>query len=209
MKTTRTVINAILICVLLLLVSMNWTLGRDPTQRTRKVFTEMARSVAYESQSPNPNFSDGKTQQPPVPGTIARGFMPLHYTATDEDALRAGEELSNPLDADDPNIVERGRFVFNNFCISCHGPSGQGDGLVAQRGFPPPPSLLAENAVQMKEGTLFHALTYGKGNMPSHRSQLSRLDRWAVITFVKQFQRDNKTKDDSQPMPEPIPENAP
>jgi len=83
---------------------------------------------------------------------------------------------------------ERGTIVFTNFCQVCHGPLGQGNGPVTQGGFPPPASLLADRAVQMKDGQLFHVLTYGQGNMPSFSTQLSREDRWNVILHIRMLQ---------------------
>src|SRR5205823_12508017 len=70
----------------------------------------------------------------------------------------------------------------------CHGVGGAGNGPVAQRGYPPPPSLLAEHVLKMKDGQLFHVLTYGQNNMPSYASQLSREDRWNVILYVRSMQ---------------------
>ena len=61
-------------------------------------------------------------------------------------------------------------------------------GPVTQRGVPPPPSLLAPHAVQIKDGQLFHILTYGQNNMASYASQLSRDDRWNVIVYVRSLQ---------------------
>jgi mono/diheme cytochrome c family protein len=80
---------------------------------------------------------------------------------------------------------ERGATVFTNFCQVCHGPLGLGNGPVALGGFPPPASLQAERAVQMKAGQMFHVLTYGQGNMPSLAAQLSEDDRWSVILHVR------------------------
>ncbi len=48
----------------------------------------MVRSVPFNSFSENPNFPDGKTLRQPVKGTIPRGFTPIYYNATPEDALR-------------------------------------------------------------------------------------------------------------------------
>lgn len=114
--------------------------------------------------------------------------MPLHYAATPADALRAGEELASPLEPGNVRARERGAFVFANFCAVCHGAGGAGMGPVAQRGYPPPPSLLAEHAQKMKDGQLFHILTYGQNNMPSYASQLSRADRWNVVLYVRTLQ---------------------
>jgi mono/diheme cytochrome c family protein len=41
----------------------------------------------------------------------------------------------------------------------------------------------------MKDGQMFHVLTYGQGNMPSFAAQLSREDRWNVILHVRMLQK--------------------
>ena len=41
----------------------------------------------------------------------------------------------------------------------------------------------------MEDGQLFHMLTFGKGNMPSHAGQVAREDRWKVIVHVRQLQQ--------------------
>ena len=182
----------------------------------------MKYSPAYHSYEANRNFANDRTLQAPVPGTIARGEMPIYYQATPEDALRAGEELRNPYEvaktvqpvSDATNgaaqesdhgsstngetesmaqqelaqSVQRGVEVYRVFCIPCHGPRGAGDGPVAKRGFPPPPSLLTGKSVQMKDGQLFHILTYGQTNMPQMASQLTRAQRWDVINYVRELQ---------------------
>jgi mono/diheme cytochrome c family protein len=181
-------LNGFLFLVVAVSVAASWILSADPTKPNFEFLPQMAHSPRYNSFSPNPNFSDGSTLRHPEPGTIARGSLPLHYAATSQDALRAGEELKSPLHLDNVRARERGDFLFSNFCAVCHGAGGAGNGPVAQRGYPPPPSLLAEHAVKMKDGQLFHVLTYGQNNMPPYASQLSREDRWNVILHVRTMQ---------------------
>jgi hypothetical protein len=64
-----------------------------------------------------------------------------------------------------------------------------GDGTIAKRGFPPPPSLLADKAKNIKDGQMFHIMTYGQANMPSLVSQVLPLDRWRVIKYVRSVQK--------------------
>jgi len=97
-------------------------------------------------------------------------------------------ELSNPVKRDSVEELERGAFVFSTFCQPCHGSGGVGDGRIVQHGFPPPPSLLADRAIQMKDGQMFHLLTYGQGNMPSMASQVNTDDRWRVILHIRTLQ---------------------
>lgn len=181
--------NIGLALALLLSLGVNWAVQRDPARPNSEFLPEMVRTVRYNAFAPNPNFADGKTLQRPAPGTIPRDMPPLHYQATAQDAIRAGNELRRPLSPNDAGALERGGVLFKSFCQPCHGQSGRGDGLVVSRGFPAPPPLDAEHAVSLKDGQLFHILTYGQGNMASYASQLSREDRWKVILFVRSLQK--------------------
>jgi len=194
-----------------MIAKLNWTLAAlfvlsmlatlavrpDPASPNVEILPDMVHSVAYASFSPNPVLPDGKTMQPPVPGTLPRGFQPLHYQATPEDALRAAAELKNPLDPQ--KAKERGVVVYQNFCTPCHGGQLRGDGAVALHGYPAPPNLKGEKSMKLAEGQMFHILTFGQKKMPSYASQLTVNDRWSVIAYVKSVQ--NET-----PAPASIPE---
>jgi mono/diheme cytochrome c family protein len=185
----RSAVNGILLVLLGVVVVLTWTLRRDFTERNTEFLPGMVESVPFDAQAANPNFPDGKTLRNPVPGTIARGFMPFPYDATPEGGLRAGMELHNPISDTLHDAVKRGAVVYTTFCQPCHGTGGLGDGPVAQRGFPPPPSLFAEKALKIKDGQMFHILTYGQANMPGLAAQISREDRWKVILKVRDMQR--------------------
>ncbi|HNR32861.1 MAG TPA: cytochrome c [Candidatus Hydrogenedentes bacterium] len=205
----RTHLNIALFAGIVVTVAMTVSMRRDPTRPNYMFLPEMVYSVAYDAFAPNPVFADGQTLQAPVPGTIARGALPLRYAATPEDALRAGEELANPFalpagdDADDESRhnLERGDQVYRSFCIPCHGPTGNGDGPVALRGYPPPPSLLAEHAVHMKDGQMFHVLTYGQGNMASYAAQVSPEDRWNAVLHVRAMQQRAAARSNEEAQP--------
>lgn len=182
-------LNSLLLLALIGSLSANWLVGRDMSQPNADFLPGMAEPVSYRAFAANPNFPDGKTLQEPAPGTIARGLMPLHYRARPQDAVRAGEELQNPLNANDAAVRERGAYVFAHYCQICHGAQGQGDGDVSKHGVPPPPPLRDGKSAKMKDGQLFHILTYGQGNMPSYAAQLSREDRWRAIVHVRSLQR--------------------
>lgn len=184
----RAGLNIVLLLAAITLVVGNWALLPDPRRPNYDFLPDMARGPRYNAFSGNPNFADGKTLQLAPAGTIARGLEPLHYGATPQEALRAGEELHSPLPADSQQARERGATVFATYCVVCHGAKAIGDGTVTQRGFPPPPSLLLPHAENMKDGQLFHVLTYGQGNMPSYAAQISRQDRWSVIAYLRSMQ---------------------
>jgi mono/diheme cytochrome c family protein len=186
---SRRNLNLALLAVFFASLALNWILRPQVSQPNREFIPEMVRTQRYNAYSANPNFADGKTLQPPVAGTIPRGYLPLHFSPSPEDAVRAGDTLESPVRLDDPQSVSRGAVVFSNFCAPCHGPTGKADGPVVLRGFPAPPSLYADNARKIKDGQFFHILTYGQKNMPSYASQLSREDRWHAIAFVRSLQK--------------------
>lgn len=185
----RRVLLAVTAAVLLL---ANYALRPDPSKHNFEFLPDMAHAVSYQSFSANPNFADGKTLRQPVGGTVIYGSHPLHYAATPEDAARAGRELRDPFPAKDARALARGQVVFQNFCQVCHGPAGKGDGPVALRGFPAPPSLLAPHARGLADGQIFHILTYGQVNMPSYASQIDENDRWRAVLFVRSLQQREK-----------------
>ncbi len=152
---------------------------------------DMTYSPAYSSYEANENFASGRTMQAPVSGTIARGSQQFHFEATPADAIRAGEELVNPFDRSTEagaSSIERGKVVFQFFCVACHGADGAGNGLVAQRGFPPPPTLLTGKTLAMKDGQLLHILTFGQNSMPNFAAQLPPDRRWDVINYIRSLQ---------------------
>ncbi len=193
MKSMR-LINAGLVAIMALAIALNFAAGRDFSQPNLEVMPDMAHCPTYQAFEANPNMADGKTLQPPPQGSIARGFLPLHYERTEQDALRAGEELLNPVAADDEDARARGATGYAIFCQHCHGPSGAGDGMVSKRGFPPPASLLAEHAVNMKDGQIFHVITFGQANMPAHAAQVARADRWKIISYLRSMQTEAAKK---------------
>lgn len=174
---------------------------------------DMAYSPAYGAYAPNTNFADGRTLQAPPAGTIPRGGeLPLYFAPSGEDALRAGEVLTSPYSPasdEGKQAARRGGAEYTLFCTACHGDGGLGDGPVVKRGFPPPPSLLTGKSAQMKDGQLFHILTYGQGSMPNFAAQLSPARRWDVIGYIRKLQRKAATNDRSLELPAAAQEKEP
>ena len=147
--------NIVLGVLLVIAAAFAVAVDVDHTRPNLEFLPEMNRSAASDAYAANSIFANGRTLQAPVQGTIARGDLPLYYAATKEDAARAGEELQNPYALNDASgvtavdqqtgqdefaarlnaSIKRGAQIYGVFCVSCHGPSGAGDGPVARRGF--------------------------------------------------------------------------
>jgi mono/diheme cytochrome c family protein len=156
-------------------------------------FPDMFYSTAYESFSKNPNFENGMTMRLPVPGTVPRGFIPFDYTTDAASRTQAGIDLVNPF-IPDAEVVARGKEVYTTFCIGCHGIRGEGDGNLYTSGLYPvkPRSLLAENALKLRDGEIFHSITLGFGSMGAHGSQIKPDDRWKLVTYIRKLQEESK-----------------
>ena len=163
--------------------------SRDTNVRNREWPTQMQYSPAYRSQTANPVLPNGVTGQPPVAGTIPRGFKPFHYGPDAAEAERAGRELKNPFSPTAENLA-RGQYIFTNYCAVCHGVSGAGDGPIIPK-YPNPPSYQTEKSKALADGNMFHVITMGRNNMPSHAAQVEADDRWKVILYIRKLQGKN------------------
>lgn len=184
MKKTLTWLSVILLPIMV--CGGIYLLGRDVTVRNREWTTQMQYSPAYLSQTANPVLPNQMTGQMPIAGTIARGYQPFHYVASEEEAARAGRELQNPFAATAENVA-RGQYVYSNYCAVCHGASGGGDGAIIPK-YPNPPSYKTETSRKLPDGAMFHAITLGRKDMPAHAAQVGVDDRWKVILYIRKLQ---------------------
>ncbi len=121
----------------------------------------------------------------PQPGAVAVGETPYPYAQNEAD--KAGAELVNPLKPT-ADVLAHGKFVFENVCITCHGPKGAGDGHVTAL-FPKPPSLMTQKVRDWPDGQLFHRPMRGQGSMPSHARQVDQADAWSVVLWIREMQK--------------------
>lgn len=154
-------------------------------------FPDMFYSTAYESYTANPNFRDSITMRVPSGGTVPRDFTPFEYTIDPESRIKAGNELLNPVPFS-PESVERGGKAYTIFCVGCHGVSGEGDGqLYTSKLYTIKPRPLASgNAINLKDGEIYHSISLGFGSMGPHESQISSVDRWNIVLYIRSLQNE-------------------
>ncbi|HRI04475.1 MAG TPA: cytochrome c [Pyrinomonadaceae bacterium] len=154
-------------------------------------------------------FKDGLSTRDQVAGTVARGHLhdnKAFYTGKiDNPDLNAvvtstvtstGNTLvtSFPNDIDEfpipvtKELVDRGQDRYNIHCIVCHGPVGNGDGMVVRRGFPKPPTYHDDRLRNAPVGHFFDVMTNGWGRMSSYSYQIQPADRWAIVAYIRALQ---------------------
>ena len=145
-------------------------------------------------------FADGLTARPVIAGTVARGE--LH----EDEALYTGKSEGKfvselPVEVDRA-LLERGQQRFNIYCSVCHAVTGQGDGMIVQRGFRRPPSLHIPRLRDAAAGHYFDVITNGFGAMPSYAVQIPPRDRWAIVAYVRVLQLSQHAAIDDVPADE-------
>jgi mono/diheme cytochrome c family protein len=160
---------------------------RGPNDKGWDYFPDMMYSSAYQTWTENPVLAGGMTNQPPVEGTIPRNFIPYQYEKSDEDLVRAGVEITNPLELTEAHVA-RGEQVYGVYCMICHGVKGDGLGHLYTSGryVYPPASLIAEKARALPDGSIYHVITVGFGVMAPHGPIVLPEDRWKVIHYIRQ-----------------------
>jgi mono/diheme cytochrome c family protein len=151
---------------------------------------DMAYSRAYEAYTPNDLAKEDINYVPyPVEGTIRRGDLFPYTLPNDSNGYKMSASVKDPLPPLDTVQMKEAERLFNINCAICHGAKMDAQGPLATGGkVPAVANLTLAQYVQMPEGTMFHSITYGKGNMGSYASQLSREQRWMVIQYVKHHQ---------------------
>ena len=176
----------------MVIVAGLFTIGCGSKRDPGKIYMpDMAYSRAYEAYSAN-NLQDKNINYIPSPvdGTIKRGELFPYTLPNDSNGYKLSAGVQNPLPPlNAEQSAEAGR-LYNIYCGICHGAKMDAQGPLGTGGkIPAIANLTLQQYVDMPEGTMFHSITYGKGNMGSYASQLSRKQRWEVVHYVKGMQK--------------------
>lgn len=185
-RSSAVVRGAVAVCGLLLLA------GCDLRQR-------MYDQPKYEAHEATAFFDNGLTSRAPIEGTVARGNLQLdkHLVTGMVDGVPA-----TTLPAAVPfnqQLLERGQERFDIYCSPCHGRTGQGNGMIVQRGLKRPPSFHEDRLREAALGHYFDVMTNGFGAMYSYASRIPVKDRWAIAAYVRALQFSQRAEFDKLP----------
>ena len=178
--------------------------GKDPNDPGLEYAPQMAHAIPFEPYSQvldtasefyntinvNPDIAN---QRKPVAGTVARkqyagmkkGSLAneiFAYNIPADSLAYAARILLNPIPLSKQS-VEDGKILYGRYCQACHGEGGLGDGKVADQ-YKGVANLVAKAKVS-SDGHIFHVITYGKGRMWPHGSQVNPDERWKIVHYVK------------------------
>jgi Cytochrome C oxidase, cbb3-type, subunit III len=154
--------------------------------RTHETYGELD-SVTYTTDI---NKKGGKriffNEMPPM-GTIKRGELFPYTLPNDSVGYAMSAAVPNPIDFMTGAELGEAARLYNINCGICHGEKGQANGPLSTK-VGAIANLTLDLYKVMKDGTMFHSITYGKNNMGSYASQLNRKQRWMVIKYVRTLQ---------------------
>jgi cytochrome c553 len=147
---------------------------------------DMFNQPRYNPLSSSDFFPDGAGSRPLVPGTVARGHL------EEDEAFYTGKVGTNLVETFPfpitRAVLDRGRERFDIYCSVCHGRTGDGNGMIVQRGFPMPPSYHIDRLRQAPAGHFVDVINQGYGVMYSYAARVEPADRWAIAAYIRALQ---------------------
>lgn len=124
-----------------------------------------------------------KPHEAPLP-VMPKGSVPVFGG---EALLRSKgpEHLEDPVSDRSLKRIFAGKRVYGRYCIHCHGKRLDGRGTVGQSFSPLPRDLKSPHVRDLKDGTLFYRISYGKARMPALAATVSVAERWDVIVYLR------------------------
>jgi mono/diheme cytochrome c family protein len=131
-------------------------------------------------------FANGAASRTLVPNTVARGQLRAdEHLYTGKINGQVANEFPMPVTK---QVLDRGQERFNVFCSPCHGRTGEGNGMIVQRGFRQPPSYHEERLRNAPVGYFYDVMTNGFGAMQDYSAQVTVPDRWAIAAYIRVLQ---------------------
>jgi len=140
-----------------------------------------------DAQAESKFFYDGAGMRTPVEGTVAQGDLqedPGWFTGKDA----TGAWVTTVPGHDAAAALVRGEQRFGIFCGPCHGPAGDGKGMLFQRAQVQSANLMEARFRAMPAGQLFDEMSHGVGLMPAYGPFIPVADRWAILGYLRKLQ---------------------
>jgi len=120
---------------------------------------------------------------------LALGFLGTLAWAAGSDwrAPPAAANRPNPV-AGNANATALGAKLYAANCLTCHGPTGHGDGPGAAALEKKPADLAARiRETGEKDGELFWKISEGRAPMITWKGALSETQRWELVNYIRTF----------------------
>jgi mono/diheme cytochrome c family protein len=154
---------------------------------------DMYAQPRYDPNEGSTLWQDGRADRPPVPGTVAAAAGDIAGTSSGRRGRELPQEWEAASQAQSPPpvtkaLLARGQERYSIYCVPCHSVLGDGDGPVAQHGFPHPPTYHQPRLRNASDRYLFDVITNGHGVMYGYADRVDAQDRWAIVAYIRALQ---------------------
>ena len=143
-------------------------------------------------------FYNGASMREPVPGTVAIGGLKEDTAFFTGKGVNGQFVATIPVTVDEA-LIERGHQRYEIYCQPCHDARGDGQGILFQRGNVPTATFHQDKILKYADGQIFDVITNGVGLMQGYRWPIPPADRWAIVAYVRELQRERLARASSTP----------
>ena len=144
---------------------------------------DMFQQPKYRALERSEFFADGRSARP-VPADTVEFGQPDLPAAQEAGTVNGIFSATIPVPVDEA-LLRRGQDRYDVFCSPCHARVGDGQGMIAKRGFIQPANLHSDRVRNAPPGYLYAVIANGYGAMPDYGRELNVHDRWAIVAYIR------------------------
>ena len=193
--------------LLVLVLGLAGCRGMESGKPPVHINPNMDNQEKFVGQEENTFFENKMSMRPPVPGTVARGFL------RDDSGFYYGRNSDGSFVAESPvpltrELLDRGEERYNIYCAVCHGEAGDGRGILMignggdGYGYVPATNYHDDRLRNETDGYMFDVVSNGIRTMPGYAQQIPVADRWAIVAYIRALQRSQNASEGDVPQSE-------
>lgn len=95
----------------------------------------------------------------------------------------------NPTTAD-KNSISTGKSIYAKHCKTCHGKTGNGDGITAKTLNTDPSDLTFDDIDTQTDGEVYYKIRQGREEMPAFKGLIDEEDMWHLVNYIRTLYTD-------------------
>ena len=99
--------------------------------------------------------------------------------------------IINPLKGN-AEATSEGKKIYTQYCVTCHGDKGKGNGIAAPGLSRPPADHTSDFVQNQTDGALFWIIREGNNPMPTYKTVLTETQRWQVVNYIRTLAKSKK-----------------
>jgi len=98
------------------------------------------------------------------------------------------DNVKNPL-LGDLKATDKGKKLYKQMCVICHGDKGKGDGIAGASLNPRAANFTTDNIQTQSDGAIYWKITEGRAPMAAYKDILKEEQRWQLVNYIRSFKK--------------------